>query len=242
MQVGVSEELASAVTPTASRVESAIDKLFALPAVKDLVACYLEGPPKTKFAGLLFDSLEPNPHDKVDAADLVAVSLLDVRFGAKAVHQLLIERVLDKHLEELTPTLPLWALSDVQIRILEAAFDALCKLEGVGRTKATKLLARKRPLSAPITDSLVEAFYGSRDWGHFRPLATVLSKRPDLIRLLESMTPRQGASSPSVLRVLDIAIWMTSSKSTTAQDARIQILGSPEPISQLSRTSLSTPN
>jgi len=213
-------------------VLNAVEHLLEIDHLVELVHTYLEGPPATKFAGALFDELQPNETFKIGSSDLVAVSLLDVRFGSSAVQELLFKSAFDAQLAGLPEGTPLWLADDSVISALERAFDSLCLLSGVGRTKATKLLARKRPLLAPITDSLVEGFYNSQGWSHLRPLATALATRPDLVRILESMGVSRGATAPSALRVLDIAIWMTRSNSRSAQTARREILGSPDPIIQ----------
>jgi hypothetical protein len=56
------------------------------PATK-LVAAFFD--PARPFAGATFDTLPDNPPNTFTASDLVAVSLLDVRFEPRAVRQAL---------------------------------------------------------------------------------------------------------------------------------------------------------
>lgn len=211
-------------------IEGAIDQLLGIGRLQDLVLAYLEGPPLTQFAGTLFDELEPNHPFKIESSDLVAVSLLDVRFGSRAVQKLLLDSALEDELRRLPDKSPLWQVDATVLAALDDALDTLCSLNGVGRTKATKLLARKRPLLAPITDSLVESFYGSKNWNHLRPLAAVLAERRDIIEAFREMVENVGKRQPSVLRVIDIAIWMTQSNAKSAKEARNRILGDSAPI------------
>ncbi|MFZ9675776.1 MAG: DUF6308 family protein, partial [Ilumatobacteraceae bacterium] len=160
---------------------------------------------------------------------LVAASLLDVRFGSKAVHKLLVERSCDEVIGALPHGLDLWVAEDRVISKLEEAFDALDELPGVGRTKASKLLARKRPHLAPIVDSLVEEFYGSTGWGHLWPLREVLADK-SLVNRINELVVQSAVQRPTTLRVLDIAIWMTRSRSSAASEAREKLLGSRDPV------------
>jgi len=223
-----------------SDVQRSLECLLGVEHLDKLVNRYLEGPPKWSFAGCLFDARALLDHDpsrhastypQITAEDLVAVSLLDVRFGAKAVHKLMIERTCDGVISALPPDLDLWVADDGVILKLEKALDVLDELPGVGRTKASKLLARKRPRLAPIVDSLVEEFYGSTGWSHLRALRDAL-KDQSLVGRINELVTQSAVHLPTTLRVLDIAIWMTRSKSTAASDAREDLLKNRAPLSK----------
>lgn len=225
--------------PTEETVKRAIERLLAIPELYKLVDSYLVGPPSTPFAGRLFDSLghdevgadlHDNFADEITSNDLVAVSLLDVRFGAVAVHELLVVKSRNAALRQLPIGVDLWAVDDRTVDDLVKVFELLRALPGVGRTKASKLLARKRPQLAPIVDSLVESFYDSTDWGHLRLLRSVLAASPSLIRGIDDLARLDDAPRPSTLRTLDIAIWMTRSGARSAKDARRVVFGAAEPI------------
>jgi hypothetical protein len=225
--------------PTRETVKEAIERLLAIPELYKLVDLYLAGPPSTPFAGRLFDTLGEDEvgaglHNnfafEITSNDLVAVSLLDVRFGAKAVNELLVLKSRNAALRQLPVGVDLWTVDDRTVDDLVKCFELLRALPGVGRTKASKLLARKRPQLAPIVDSLVETFYGSTGWGHLRLLRAVLADSPGLIRGIDNLARCEDASRPSTLRTLDIAIWMTRSSARSAKDARRIVYGAEEPL------------
>jgi hypothetical protein len=54
--------------------------------LKDIVCKYFE--PESKYAGLTFDTLGHNPPNKITPDDLLAVTLLSVRWPALAVRRL----------------------------------------------------------------------------------------------------------------------------------------------------------
>lgn len=117
----------------------------------DLVATYYDedGP----FAGCLFDELPDNDPVRFTPSDLVAASLLDVRFGPRAVRKLLVESdELNVLLEALGPDRPLWELSD--LRPAAALWKAMRDVP-IGPTRTSKLMSRKRPKMLPILDSVI---------------------------------------------------------------------------------------
>lgn len=186
------------------------------PRVEDLVARYLKGPPSTPFAGVFFDQLGRNPKDEIVVDDVVAASLLDVRFSPRAIHQIIQEARGNAELAGVSADVPLWSASDRDLTHLRATYSRLQGCDGVARTKASKLLARKRPQMAPITDSVVERVLKTSGWAHLETLRHVLSADHDLVKRMEQLSC--GAVSP--LRALDVAIWMIGSDSRAAKSAR----------------------
>lgn len=219
--------------PTEQSVKAAIEVLLAEKGLKDLIGLYFEGMPKTDFAGHLFDAIPDNPPERVVASDLVAVSLLDVSFGPTATDALLNRAYLDSHLaiENLPINLDLWDAID-RVNNLYEARKVLDDLHDVGPVKASKLLARKRPRIVPITDRHVEAFFGCSGWEFLTPLAICLSENSDLVDAINalSQSPSESGHSPTTLRLLDVAIWMTRSRSGSAKKARKAALGDPRPL------------
>ncbi len=214
--------------PTMETISEVIQRLLGIGKLGDLVTHYLSGPPATGFAGRLFDQLGDNPREAVVPDDLVAVSLLDVRFGPGAVRSLLSEEFLNDDLSSIPTAVDLWEASEDDLEKLKIAYERLCQLPGVARTKATKLLARKRPRLAPISDSLVEGFYASRGWDHLAGLAEALRRNPDLVSRIQKLDGAPIDSRVTELRLLDVAIWMTRSNATAAKKARLLFLGSPD--------------
>lgn len=220
-------------------IAKALESLLSEKDLKALVGLYFQGRPErtgrrgSDFAGYLFDSLPENPPESVVASDLIAVSLLDVSFGPSATDNLLNRGCLNPYLalNELPVGVDLWMRRD-RIAKLREAFASLDNLYKVGPTKASKLLARKRPRLAPITDTHVEHFYGCKGWDFLDPLAECLSESETLVRSIDDLCPVEKTpnSSPSTLRLLDVAIWMTRSRARSAKDARKKVWGRPDPL------------
>jgi len=223
--------------PTEPNVKKVIESLLTTNGLMVLVGLYFNGFPDTDFAGHLFDTLSDNPPEEVVASDLVAVSLLDVNFGAKATDSLLNKGLLNSHLriENLPTDLDLWNTTTDQIKKLYAARDALKKFHGVGPVKASKLLARKRPRLAPITDRHIQNFFHCKGWDFLDPLASCLSTNPELIEEINKLSPAGSSHSPATLRLLDVAIWMAKSISKSAKLARDAVFGDERPL-ELSRS------
>lgn len=219
------------MVPKEQHVRVAIDTLLAIPELKTLVGHYFADLPRTDFAGHLFDSLPDNPPDRIVASDLVAVTFLDVSFGPRATARLLNEGSLNPYLapRKLPTEVDLWSAVD-HINDLYIARNALTELEGVGPVKASKLLARKRPRLAPITDRHVQSFFGCQSWEFLEPLAKCLANSPRLVGAISDLRPAHTSPphAPSTLRLLDVAVWMTRSGSSSAKDARKLAFGRPD--------------
>lgn len=205
-----------------------IHLLVAAPGAADLAARFYDedGP----FAGALFDDLGCNPTGQVVVDDLLAVSLLDVGFKPRAVRALLQQGQPDgeigRLLASVSPSRPLWEATDedlerasaIWIRIREQSGKGV--MSGVGATKRSKLLARKRPHLVPIVDSVIRAALKPHlDEESWLPMRDAL-REPTLRTDIEALRPVEGASDVSVLRLLDTAVWMWCSNSGAAKSAR----------------------
>jgi hypothetical protein len=175
------------------------------------------------FAGVTFDDLADNPRDRFTTSDLVAVSLLDMRFTPRAVRALLEEQSSDlsELLAQVRHDVDLWAASDYDLAAATALWRILRAggaLKGVGPTTTGKLLARKRPRLVPIVDSVVRnaLALGDDSWAELR---AALQQRglPDRI---EALRPAGVTHPVSTLRLLDAAVWMHHSQSRSAKSAR----------------------
>lgn len=196
------------------QVRRAIENVIAGKGL-ELVADYYDedGP----FAGRLFDGLANNNPLEFTAEDLVAASLLDVRFDPRAVRALLVEssRINDL-LYRLGSDRPLWEVED-----LAAANSLWAELRRVpiGPTRTSKLLARKRPGMLPILDSVISRHLcldGAEDrWVLLRESLA----DENLREAIDAMAPRE-VQVPSTLRLLDVATWMRYSESTNARRVR----------------------
>jgi len=220
-------------TPTpqqVGRVQAAIDRILDGDADRYVGAYYnaeARSYPTAKgvlFAGRYFDELQTNNVRAFTVGDLAAASLLDVRFGPHVVLELLEREECNTLLTDIPSDVPLWAATDEQLARNSAAWrlwTRLVSIPVVGTTRASKLLARKRPHLMPILDSvIIDALHleGLDGWLALRAALTpALRRRID--ELAQAATDR-GAARPSTLRLLDVATWMMHSQSRQAKAVR----------------------
>lgn len=192
----------------------------------ELVAAYFD--PHTRFAGSTFDTLPPVEPDRITTSDLLATGLLDVPFGPRAVRALLeAEReALEHQLARVPRDVDLWDATDEQ---LAPAYDLWRGLKtslqgmGVGTTRRSKLMARKRPRLVPIVDSTIRTALGIGPHDDSWLLLRQALRDNDgaLIRRIEELrpahVPRQDVST---LRILDAALWMNLSNSQHVKPLR----------------------
>ena len=184
----------------------------------ELVAAYYA--PRSGFAGAMFDQFGDNPDDRFTADDFVAASLLDVRFGPASVEALLVEHAGDRWLAEIPndPSTALWTTALHPKSAPWKLWNFLTEIEDVGPTRASKLLARKRPHLMPILDSVITKSLSLGHGDRWKTLSEVLDKptRDALAGLSEAA----DGAAPSILRLLDVLTWMRSSESERARDVR----------------------
>ncbi len=206
--------------PTDQEVDSAARRLRASLTTRGLrtaVAAYFNEP---EFAGMTFSDLGRNPAGEFTADDLIAVALLDITWRPQVVRVLL--QTHKQQLAELLADIPtdvdLWDACDVTLKQVDIMWDVLTSVEGIGTASATKLLARKRPRLCPISDSLVikAVDVPGRTWDVLRHLLADPEARADV----EALRP-VAAASASLLRILDVALWVSHSKSAAAQEIRL---------------------
>lgn len=191
---------------------------IATPCLKELLAAYYD--PARGFAGATFDTLGANPRNEISRDDLLAVTLLGVRWSPSAVRRLLGAdgRQASALLVRISSVTSLWEASDERLAAINPLWDLLTRgSDGVGPALASKLLARKRPRLVPITDAVIVRRVGAigQTWQAVRYCLQDQSLR----RAIEALRPRQ-ARSASVLRLLDVALWMLHSQSIAAKKAR----------------------
>ncbi|MFD4180517.1 DUF6308 family protein [Rhodococcus sp. NPDC058514] len=168
--------------------------------------------------GARWDSWDPSGRRAADvdtftSDDLVAITLLSVQVPAQGafillgdrsaeLNRLLAEVGPDRDLvdesEAMTPDSPVWRLE-----------TALREVHGIGRTIASKLIARKRPRLNPIYDDVVGRQLGTRE-AHLEPVRYALRHRDgELHHRLDDLRQRAGlGESVPALRVLDVLAWM----------------------------------
>lgn len=200
------------------RAAGRLRETLARPGVRPAVAAYFD--PAEGFAGMTFGTLGENPPDQLTADDLLAVSLLDITWRPDVVRLLLgsDREEIAGLLGGISTEIDLWQASDADLGAVDAAWDALLDIPGVGTASAAKLLARKRPRLCPITDKVVIAAAGlpGLTWEVLRCLLQDPGARAEV----EALRPPEAAGA-SLLRILDVAIWVVHSNSRGAQRARL---------------------
>jgi hypothetical protein len=92
------------------------------------------------------------------------------------------------------------------------------KLPGVGDTRISKLLARKRPHLIPIVDSVIRK---ALPLGEDLLVSLRSALHDEQVReSIEDIRPPEVVSTISTLRLLDAATWMRYSNSRNAKKAR----------------------
>jgi len=170
------------------------------------------------YTGAAWDEWDPSGRRKQDvdeftSDDCTAVTLLSVDLSGSAAHRLLV-RDRDRFTALLAAVGPDRDLVAVEERVTEAwpasqLYRALDELPAVGRTKASKLLARKRPALLPIWDSVIGGV--TQSWDEFwEPLRQELRANDAALHRRLLRLRDQAGLSPAVtaLRVFDVVCWL----------------------------------
>jgi Family of unknown function (DUF6308) len=205
--------------PTDDAVRAAARRLrdgLAAPGLDRAVAAYFGEP---EFAGMTFSDLGRNPPDEITADDLLAVSLLDITWRPQVVRLLLGAR--REQLSQLLAAIPqatdLWDATDHELRHVDVLWDALTAIDGIGTASATKLLARKRPRLCPISDHVVIKAVDVP--GRTCDVLRCLLQDPGARAEVEALRPA-GAAGATLLRILDVALWVTHGSTAQARWVR----------------------
>jgi Family of unknown function (DUF6308) len=207
--------------PTDDAVRAAARRLRAdltAAGLAEAVAAYYT---ETAFAGMTFSDLGRNPPGEIIADDLLAVTLLDITWRPQVVRILLgsQRQQLAQMLSAIPHDIDLWDAGDDAAERIDILWDALMAIEGIGTASATKLLARKRPRLCPISDSVVIKAVGvpGRTWDVLR----CLLQDPAARAQVEALRPAAAAEA-SLLRILDVILWISHSESAAAHWVREQ--------------------
>lgn len=168
--------------------------------------------------GALWDSWDPSGRregdvDRFTAEDLVAVTLLSVKVPGQGALILLGEKnvELNELLVEVGPDRDLTSESEVMTSDSAAwrLESELWAIHGIGRTIASKLIARKRPRLYPIYDDVVGRELGTKA-AHLEPVRFSLNARNgELHHRLLGLRDRAGLDeSVPAVRILDVLAWM----------------------------------
>ena len=205
--------------PTDDEVRAAARRLragLAAPGLREAVAAYFCEP---EFAGMTFSDLGRNPPDEVTADDLLAVSLLDIVWRPQVVRLLLGD--LGPQLSGMLAAIPratdLWDADDDTLRSIDVLWEALTAVDGIGTASATKLLARKRPRLCPISDHVVIKAVDVP--GRTVEVLRCMLQDPGARAEVEALRPSCAAGA-TLLRILDVALWVSYGTSAAARWVR----------------------
>jgi hypothetical protein len=159
-----------------------------------------------------------------DASDLRLANRGGARISAAEIAAILERRgEIERALRKVDPDASLAdAASSIPWIPLTRLFDAFGDIRGIGFSKMTKALHRKRPALIPMVDSVVQAYLarddpGTRPSGSFGEHATALVRsykrdvdrnRSVLLEIQQELASR--AYRLTEVRILDLLIWSVS--------------------------------
>lgn len=169
-----------------------------------------------RFEALAGGGDRPETADRLHGDDIVAVTLLSVSVPRDVVLPLL-EGDLGKQIALLLARVPRQAAitdSDAAAHLGEGqalwqAWDLLNAQRGIKWVTASKLLARKRPALVPVYDRVVRCAFGhpAHPWEWL--VVHFADHDADLAGRLAAVREQAGVDAGvSVLRVLDVIVWM----------------------------------
>lgn len=182
------------------------------------------------YTGSRFESLESynNLKDRITASDLYAVATLNTPIRRKAAMGILISEAdeLDSYLAQV-PSKSLGSLSSDEFEEYLGADSAALKLWNalrrngkpteekwnVGPTRASKIMARKRPHLIPINDRVIRRVIDKKpsenDW---KLWWEALSGDEELEHRAQALRSAINQPELATLRVFDIVLWMSGTK------------------------------
>ena len=198
------------------------------------IGSYIEGDEATRlirkyysgrYTGSRYDELASPDPNQITSEDIAAVALLSVELTGQAVEALLWTHAqgLAEHLKDV-PDTPLHEVDD------EEEFEPLWRLQdyfeehlrgiGIGPVRRSKLLAHKRPHLIPIRDQhVLRAFVGG-DKPLTRPLWQALRADDGIVGRLDSLRTEINRPELSLIRVLDVVVWMAERGDAQVPDAQ----------------------
>jgi hypothetical protein len=183
------------------------------------------------YTGSMFERLggggdRPQVANLFTAEDIVAVTMLSVNVPSRASLQILgaDSARLSAVLADIPTDMDLIDAGDEHIADGSAAaylWSNLHSYSGVGYVIAGKLLARKRPRLVPVLDSVVLRVLGHPGVDYWRDLREQLRANEGWLNdRLKEIRARAGLDDlVSVIRVLDVLVWMTGKNPPLTSDA-----------------------
>lgn len=205
--------------------EVQIDAIVNHPGMPDLIKTFFDE--TSAFEGNLLERIGQNHPTRITIDDLLAITMLDVSANPRGIRRLIYDADVSRKITEFLDDIPLdMDIWDAPNEVLGPDGSAqklwrYLKKPGTRISKVTagKLLARKRPQLIPIVDKVIKRIIqvsAADEWEFF---ATYLSP-PQRRQRLTALMPGGLDPGVSILRLLDVALWMWGSQSKAAKTAR----------------------
>lgn len=176
------------------------------------------------FEGGWWDGFDPSGTRNLSASTFTADDLLSASLLSADIHPTALLHILGERAEGLSSALQtlggdrdLGSLSAHEVKDLEmnsTIWRELRAIPFIGPTRASKLIARKRPNLIPIYDNIVgEAVYGGTSMAQWGRLHTALTADHGALNdHLSSLRLRSGLPDwISSLRIFDVIAWLDAS-------------------------------
>lgn len=209
--------------PVTVTLPPSLDEKKADEAVRVLHAYYAPISEGSGFTGGAWDAFDPSgtratSANTFTADDLVACALLGAPIHGRATVELLQRQRsrFEELLEAIGPDrdfIEVASADGPDFQAVRSLYSALQGLAGIGETRATKLIARKRPRLVPIVDDVIKrTVFGNATW-HWAPLHDALNTDDKALwnRLVHLREQANLNPYVSVLRVFDVLAWMEGS-------------------------------
>ncbi len=176
------------------------------------------------FTGGAWDTFDPSGTrsamvNSFTADDILSSSLLSAPIYGRAALELLTRRRrrFEVLLEDLGPDRDFVDVDEVDDQSFKPAYalwHALCELPGIGPTRASKLMARKRPRMIPIVDDVTRLHIFSAAPNTWAALHEALNANDRELhhRLLGLRRAAGLGLEVSALRVFDVLAWMDGTR------------------------------
>jgi len=163
------------------------------------------------YTGGAFESLADADTCRLTANDFVAVSALSAAVPPKAAIRLL-DTGMQHGISSLLRAIPDVSIWDAQADLSQTGaawelWELLLAVGGVGPVRASKLMSSKRPALIPIEDQHVAASLAFGHLDYWALMQNVLQDR-GLRERVSNVARDAGGAHLSVLRVIDIVVWM----------------------------------
>jgi hypothetical protein len=182
-------------------------------------------------AGWAIDVADPSGPASFGEPDLRLANRGGARISAAQIAAILERRrAIERALRAIAPDASLAAATkSVPWLPLRQLFDAFADIRGVGFSKMTKSLHRKRPALIPMLDSVVQKYlqedpgaqapYGERGLDLVRAYKRDLDRNRAALRAVRQELARRGYALTEV-RILDLLIWSAQNPAPDATNSR----------------------